>query len=145
MGPPADRPGERSFPESVYPFQELTRRVIEGFYEVHRTFGFGYLESVYRRALAVELHFRGIPIAQEVPFQLLHRGILVGHYRADLVVDSSVVVETKTGLLLDPVAPTQVLNYLKASGLPVGLVLHFGPRPEIKRVVLSTGRYQSVR
>jgi hypothetical protein len=74
MGPSADRPGDRSFPEQEYPFQELTRRVIEGFYEVHRTLGFGYLESAYRRALAVELHFRGIPIAQEVPFQLLHRG-----------------------------------------------------------------------
>src|SRR5579862_6247337 len=130
MDPSSDQSRNRIFPEVEYPFHELTGRIIEGFYEVHRTLGFGYFESVYRRALAVELQFRGIPIAQEVPFQLVHRGILIGYYRADLVVDSSVVIETKTGLLLDPVAQSQVLNYLKASGLPVGLVLHFGPQPD---------------
>src|SRR5438874_581907 len=112
MGPSANPLGEERFPERDYPFQELTGRIIEGFYDVRRALGFGYLESVYRRALAVELQFRGISIAQEVPFRLLHRGILVGYYRADLIVDSSVVVETKAGSLLDPVAPMQVLNYL---------------------------------
>src|SRR5450759_1121720 len=105
------------FSEHEYPLQELTGRIILAFFEVHRRFGFGFLESVYRRALAVELAHAGIPVAQEVPFELMHRGVSVGFYRADLIVASTVIVEAKTGLLLDPVAPAQLLNYLKAARL----------------------------
>jgi len=92
---------------------------------------------VYRKALAVELQRRGISIEQLVRYELTYYGVPVGTYEADLVVCQSVIVETKTGLLLDPIAQAQTLNYLKASQLPVGLVLHFGPRPVVKRVVLS--------
>ena len=134
MGQP-DGNGARGFPESEYPLQKLTGAIIGAFFETHRTFGYGFLESVYRRALAVELTHRGIAIAQEVSYELFHRGVSVGFYRADLVVGASVVVEAKTGLVPDPVGPAQLLNYLKAAGLPVGLLLHFGPRPIIKRVV----------
>ena len=76
-------------------------------------------------------------IEQLVRCDLVYCGVPIGVYEADLVVEQSVIVETKTGLVLDPVAQAQVLNYLKASRLPVGLVLHFGPRPVIKRVVRS--------
>jgi GxxExxY protein len=132
------------FSEHEYPLQELTGRIILAFFEVHRRFGFGFLESVYRRALAVELAHAGIPVAQEVPFELMYRGVSVGFYRADLIVASTVIVEAKTGLLLDPVAPAQLLNYLKAARLEVGLVLHFGPRTQIKRVIASRGRVETL-
>ena len=99
--------------------------------------GYGFLESVYRRALAVELRHRGIAVAEEVRYEVRHRGVAVGLYKADLVAESSVVLETKTGLSLDPVAPAQLLNYLRVSGLSVGLILHFGPRPIVKRLVVS--------
>ena len=128
-----------AFGEADYPLQELTGRIIGAAMEVHRAFGFGFLEAVYRRALAVELRYRGIEVAQDVPYELFHRGVPVGFYRADLVVESRVVVETKAGHLLDPAAPVQLLNYLRSSCLTLGLVLHFGPRLDTKRVIASTG------
>jgi GxxExxY protein len=108
---------------------------------VHRAFGYGFLESVYRRALAVELRYMGIPVSEEVPYELFHRGVSVGFYRADLVVDSRVMVESKTGLVCDPIAPVQLLNCLGAAGLTLGLVLHFGPSVSVKRVIASHTRH----
>jgi len=134
----------RLFPKAGYPAQELTGKIIGAFFEVHRVFGFGHLEAVYRRSVAVELDFIGISTAQEVPFELTHRGVEVGFYRADLVVESTVIVEVKTGPLMNPVAPAQLLNYLKAAKREVGLVLHFGPRPQIKRVIASRGRVENL-
>jgi GxxExxY protein len=131
------RPPGRRLPEADYPLQHLTGQIIEAFIHVHHTFGYGFLESVYRKTLAVELQRRGILIEQLVRYELTYCGVPVGTYEADLMVEQSVIVETKTGLVLDPVAQAQVLNYLKASHLPVGLVLHFGPRPVVKRVVRS--------
>ena len=107
-------------------------------YTVQREFGFGFLESVYRRALAVELRFLGIAIREEVPYELFHRVVSVGMYRADLVAESTVMVETKTGRGQDPGARGQLLNCLSAAGLSLGLVVHFGPRGvSIQRVVAS--------
>jgi GxxExxY protein len=138
------RDGRRRFPEAEYPLQQLSGTIITAFREVYRAFGFGFLESVYRRALAVELTYRGVTVAQEVSYELSHRGVSVGSYRADLVAERAVVVETKTGLILDPSAPAQLLNYLSASRLPVGLVLYFGPRPAIKRIVASRARIETL-
>ena len=122
-------------------FREKPRQALENAHHVHHELGYGFLESPYRKALAVELRRRGISIEQLVRYELVYCGVPIGVYEADLVVEQSVIVETKTGLVLDPVAQAQVLNYLKASDLPVGLVLHFGPRPVVKRVVRS--RYYS--
>jgi GxxExxY protein len=128
----------RKFSEQRYPLQRLTGRIIAASYVVHRTFGFGYLEAVYRRALAVELRYQGILVAEEVPYELFHRGVSVGYYRADLVVDSRVIVETKTGRVLEPSAPAQLLNNVRAAGLSVGLVVHFGLSVKTKRIVVSS-------
>ena len=132
----------RTFSEEKYPLQPLTRQVIAASFCVFRTFGYGFLESVYRRALVVELRFLGIPVAEEVSYELFHRGVYVGLYRADIVADSKVMVETKTGLVLDPIAPVQLLNCLSAAGLEIGLVVHFGPKGvQVKRVIASAGTY----
>lgn len=129
-GPP------RRFPNHDYPHQELTGKVIAASFVVYRTFGYGFLESVYRRALAVELRYHGVNVAQEVPYELFHRGISVGVYKADLVVESIVIVETKTGAFLDPKAPEQLLNCMSAARLTLGLLLYFGPGGvRIKRVI----------
>ena len=124
-------------PDHAYPHQQLTGRIIAAFQCVHYTLGYGFSESVYRRALAVELQFRGIAVAQEVSFEVVYRGVVVGVYRADLIVEASVLIETKTGLVLDPATPGQTLSYLRASRLEIGLILHFGPRPTIKRMIAS--------
>ncbi|MDQ2666938.1 MAG: GxxExxY protein [Gemmatimonadota bacterium] len=127
----------RRYSEVSYPEQRLTGLVIAAGYAVHRAFGFGFLESVYRRAMAAEMQHRSAVVQQEVPFKLLHLGVDVGVYRADIIAESRIIVEVKTGLLPDPIAPVQLLNYLAASGLELGLVIHFGPHLEVKRVIRS--------
>lgn len=133
--------GRRSFSAIAYPHQALTGKVIASAHQVDRDFGFGFLESVYRRALAVELRYRGVAVAEEVPYELFHRGVSVGLYRADLVAESTVMVEAKTGLVLDPIAPVQLLNCMCAARIEPGLVLYFGPRGvEVKRIIASRSR-----
>jgi len=117
-----------------YPDEDLTGVIIGAAYAVHHDHGFGFLEKVYRRAFVVELAHLGVCSEREVPFTLYHRGVPIGLYRADLIVESTVIVEVKTGLLLDPGVIPQTLNYLKASGLSVGLVVYFGPSVKVKRV-----------
>ena len=90
--------------------------------------------------MAVELEYCGIPAAREVPFELFHRGVSVGFYRADIVAASSVIIEVKAGPVLDPTAMVQLRNYLKVSGLRVGLVLHFGPKAKVKRLIATSYR-----
>ena len=134
-----------TFDEQDYPLQSLTRLTIGAFLHVYAQFGYGFVEGVYQRGTAVELSYRGLGVATEVPFEIVHRGVPIGLYRADLIVESTLVVEVKAGLLLDPAAAPQLLNYLKASKLPLGLILHAGPRPTIKRIVASRGLLANVR
>ena len=142
MRPHADdgsRGLRRKYPDQDFPHQELTGRLIGASFVVFRAFGYGFLESVYRRALAVELNFQGVNVAQEVPYKLFHRDVCVGLFKADLVTESIVIVETKTGPFLDPKAGEQLLNCISAAHLTLGLLLYFGPRGvQVKRVIKST-------
>jgi GxxExxY protein len=113
----------------------LTESIIGAFYEVYNTLGFGLLENLYAVALARELRARGHKVAREVWVEISYKGALIGRQRLDLIVDDRVVVETKSTLELSPVAVRQCHSYLKASRLEVGLVLHFGPKPGLRRVV----------
>ena len=124
--------------DDAYPHRDLTHQIIGACFRVHNTLGYGLLESVYRRALFVELHSRGIVVRQEVRYELTYLGVPIGTYVADLVVEELVIVEVKTGLLLDPIGVPQALNYLSASRLPLGLVVHFGPRVAVKRVARTS-------
>jgi GxxExxY protein len=99
------------FSDEAFPLQAVTGTIIAGAFAVFKRFGHGFLESVYQRALGVDLRRRGVRVEQEVKYELFHLGEPVGCYKADMVVDSRVIVETKTGLLLDPLAPVQLLNY----------------------------------
>ena len=125
------------YSEESYPEQRLTGLAITAGYAVHRAFGYGFLESVYQKALIVELRHQGADVREEVTFDLAYRGVGVGVYRADILVGNRLIVEVKAGLLPDPIAPVQLLNYLAASRLEVGLVLHFGPDLQIRRLVRS--------
>ena len=125
----------RVYADSDYPCQQLTGTIVAACHTVHNTLGFGFLEKMYRRALLIELDFGGVLATEEVPFPLDYRGVDLGTFRADVVVQSTVVVEVKTGLFLDPAAVPQTLNYLRVSGLSVGLICYFGPRLKIKRLV----------
>ena len=104
---------------------------------MHTDLGVGFSEPVYANALAVALQNAGLRVQREVSFEVVFRGVVVGRYRADLVVESKIIVETKTLHRLDLSGTVQVRNYLRASGLSVGLLLNFGATAEHKRVILT--------
>jgi GxxExxY protein len=138
-----DRGARAKASEPPDPLHELTGKIIGSAYVVYRGFGYGFLEGVYRRALAVELAFRGVTVGEEVPYELYHRGVSVGFYRADLVAERLVIVEVKTGLVFDPVAKPQLLNYLRAADLSLGLVIHFAPTGALIKRVVASPEYRS--
>lgn len=102
---------------------------------MYNTLGYGFLENVYRNALAVELEKRGLKVAREVPVQVFYRGVVVGHYRMDIVVEGHILIEVKATDFLSGTEKPQLFNYLRASKLAVGLLLHFGPKPAYHRLI----------
>jgi len=119
--------------------RELTRSIIGAFYEVYNTLGFGFLESVYAAALERELLARGHAVSREHAIRVMYKGEEIGFQRVDLVVDAKVVVEIKSTPLLHPTAQRQLFNYLRATSLEVGLLLHFGPEPRFFRLISPGG------
>jgi GxxExxY protein len=114
---------------------ELTGEIIGAFYECYNQLGYGFLESVYRRALAVELRARGHRCAEEGQIEVAYKGVIVGTYRFDMLVDDRVIVEAKAGEILGPTDKQQLLNYLRATNIEIGLLLHFGPDPRFLRCI----------
>ena len=123
-------------PES-YKHQELTQAIIQVFYEVYNELGHGFLESVYEEAMAIALTQKGISAARRHPLPVWFRGQQVGDFRADLVVGNAVIVELKAAGALESAHEAQLLNYLRASNIQVGLLLNFGPAPKVKRMVFG--------
>jgi GxxExxY protein len=118
-------------------YEDLTYAVLGAAQEVHRTLGPGYLESVYGEALAHELDLRSIPYERQAPLTVRYKEIVAGDFKADLWVDRKVLVELKALKALTDVDEAQLLNYLKATGCRVGLLLNFGSRSlEHRRRVL---------
>jgi GxxExxY protein len=115
--------------------ERLTGKIIECFYRVYGRLRHGHLEAVYRNALAVELRAEEIDVLVETPVEVLYKGVAVGFYRLDLLVERRVAVEVKSTEILAPTAKRQLVNYLCASTLDVGLLLHFGPKAKFHRVV----------
>ena len=114
--------------------ERLTHSVIGAFFEVYNVLGFGFLEQIYAAALTRELRARGHRVECEVSVPVLYKGVVIGCQRIDLLVDRAVVVETKATHALHASAKRQVYNYLRGTGLGVGLLLHFGPEPRFYRV-----------
>ena len=126
-------------------FEEaLTRQIIGAFYDVYNALGYGFLESVYKSALAREITERGLHVVREAGAEVRYKGALVGEFRADLLVESRVVVELKSCRKLDSAHPAQLMNYLRATDLELGLLLHFGPRPAFQRFI-ATNDHPGVR
>ena len=114
---------------------DITGEIISAFYAVYNELGFGFADTVYVRALAIELFQRRMNVAREVPVTVYYKGVTVGTFRADLLVADTVVVEAKAGDQLAESDRLQLLNYLRASDKEVGLLLHFGPKAILKRVI----------
>ena len=124
--------------------KDITERVLNSFYGVYDEHGYGFGEPIYVRSLVVEMQSRGIRVEREVATEVVYKGVPVGTYRADLVVERKVLVEVKANKALGEADERQVLNYLKATGLEVGLLLNFGPRPSFRRLIFSkAGNQQS--
>ena len=132
MNSPTEEPGHH--------LDSLAAQVVDAALDVHRTLGPGFLESVYEEALSVELRLRGIPHCRQAPVTVQYKGFSVGEGRIDLLVDGSLVVELKAVESLAPIHVAQVLSYLKASRLHLGLLITFNVpqlRRGVRRVVLS--------
>lgn len=114
---------------------ELSHRIIGAFYYVYNGLGYGFLESVYRRALARELTRRGLNVAVDVPAEVRFDGEIVGVFKSDILVETRIVLELKAARALSPADEMQVLNYLRATDLELGILLHFGPKPQFRRFI----------
>ena len=126
--------------DSNYKHSELTDLIIAVFYDVYNELGFGFLESVYRNSLRLALLNKGLTVEQEVPVTVFFRGHNVGDFRADLVVNGTILLELKTAEQIVAAHESQVLNYLRSTALELGLILNFGPKPQVRRLLLDNSR-----
>lgn len=118
-------------------YGDVTEDVIGAAFEVQKALGYGFLEKVYENAMIVELLGRGRRVEQQVAIDVVYKGEQIGHYVADLVVDGKVLVEIKTRKVYDSRHEAQLLHYLKATGMKVGLLVNFGEEKcEFKRMVM---------
>ena len=120
--------------------EEKTHKIIQAFYKVYNTLGYGFLEKVYQRALLIELREMGFICKEEAPVKVYYEGINVGDYRADIIVDDCVIIENKAAESLCEANEFQLINYLKATEIEVGLLLNFGKKPEFKRKIFTNDR-----
>jgi GxxExxY protein len=128
--------GEERAKYAEYPHERLTHEIIGATYEVHRELGGGFLEKVYENALAVELRRRDLHVRAQDAVAVRYKGVVVGEYLCDLLVNETVLCEIKALEALNAAHSAQLLNYLRATGTRLGLLLNFGPRRvEVKRVI----------
>lgn len=117
-------------------YQELTSVIINSAIEVQSVLGIGFLEKVYENALIVELINKDLKVEQQKNMKVYYKGFEVGNYVADIIVENTVVLELKSVKNLDPVFNVQLLNYIKALNLELGLLINFGnPKLEVKRII----------
>ena len=117
---------------------DVTYAINGAVFEINKILGPGFLEKVYENALVFELEKRGVKAESQVPIKVSYKRKVVGEYVADLLVEDKVIVELKTVETLDKIHEAQLLNYLKATGIRVGMLVNFKhPRAEIKRMVLD--------
>jgi GxxExxY protein len=118
--------------------EEITADIINAFYKVYNALGYGFLEKVYENAIAQELADRGHTVKQQVPIQVFYEGKVVGDYFADLFIDDKVILELKkTSESIAKEHEAQLVNYLKATSIEIGLLLNFGREPQFKRKIYS--------
>ncbi len=125
-----------------YKHSEVTQIIIGAFYQVYNTLGYGFLEKVYENALTVALQKQHLSVKQQYPISVYFDNVEVGHYLADMVVEDVILLELKATRTLLPEHEAQLLNYLKATPIEVGLLLNFGIRPKVVRKAYANERKQ---
>ena len=125
--------------------EEITSVIIAAYYDVYNSLGYGFLEKVYENALILELQKRNLTVKQQFPIKVYYDGQVVGEYFADLLVNDLVIIELKAAEQIIKAHEAQLVNYLKATNLEVGLVLNFGSQAEFKRKIFSNSRKPSLK
>ncbi len=120
-----------------YKHSDITEKIINAFFKVYNTLGYGFLEKVYENALYIELVSMGLFVEKQKAVKVYYEGDQIGEYFADLIVDGCIIVELKAAESLRKEHENQLINYLKATEIEVGLLLNFGKKPEFKRKVFS--------
>ncbi len=118
-------------------FAELTDQVIGNFYDVYNELGYGFLESVYEESLVIAMRASGLIVERQVPVPVWFREHKIGDFRADLLVEKSVLLELKCSRALESAHEAQLLHYLKSTQIEVGLLLNFGLRPQFRRLLFD--------
>jgi GxxExxY protein len=120
--------------------KELSNKIISCFYTVYNTLGFGFLEKVYENALLIELHKNGINAEKQKQIKVYYNEFPVGLYYADIVVEDSIILEIKATEFIVEAHELQVINYLKATKIEIGLLLNFGRSAEFRRKIFTNDR-----
>ncbi len=120
-----------------YIHADLTEKIIKAFYKVYNTLGYGFLEKVYENALYIELTEIGLLVEKQKSVTVYYGEKEIGQYFADIIVEECVIIELKTAETISKEHEFQLINYLKATEIEVGLLLNFGKKPELKRKVFS--------
>ncbi len=120
--------------------KNLTEKIIKISYKVYNNLGYGFLEKVYENAMMIEFKRIGIPVVSQSAIKVVYESEVIGEYFADILVDNKVIVEIKAAKSLAVENEAQLLNYLKATDIEVGLLLNFGPKPDFKRKVFDNIR-----
>lgn len=126
--------------EKSYKHAEISEQIIKAFYTVYNALGHGFLEKIYVTALSIELKKIGLDIKNEHPLHVFYKEKAIGEFFADIIVQDCIIVEAKAVKKLAPEHEAQLLNYLKGTKIEVGLLLNFGPKPEIKRMAFTNAR-----
>ncbi len=121
-------------------YEDKTKKIIQAFYKVYNKLGYGFLESVYQKALLIELRKMGFYCQEEAKIEVFYDGEVVGNYRADIIIDECIIIENKAAEALAKDNEYQLINYLKATKIEVGLLLNFGKKPEFKRKIFTNDR-----
>ncbi|MBI5185098.1 MAG: GxxExxY protein [Nitrospinae bacterium] len=120
--------------------KETTEIILKCFYEVYNELGHGFLESIYEKAMCIALKEYGLDVETQKEISVSFRGNIIGNFRADLIVNHSVIIELKAARSIDTMHEAQLLNYLKATPIEIGLLLNFGKKPEFKRFIFDNSR-----
>ena len=118
-------------------YKDLSEIIIKSFYDVYNELGWGFLESVYEKALAIVLKEKGLSIERQKAIPVFFRNQDVGDFRADIVVENKIILELKTVLKLESIHEAQILNYLKATAIEIGFLMNFGKQPQFKRFIFD--------
>ncbi|MFV1976158.1 MAG: GxxExxY protein [Candidatus Scalindua sp.] len=123
-----------------YKYIELTEKIIEIYYRVYNKLGYGFLEKIYENAMMIEFKNENISAVSQSAIKVLYEGEIVGEYFADILISDKIILEIKAAKNIAEEHEAQLLNYLKATNIEVGLLLNYGPKPNFKRKAFDNTR-----